>query len=160
MASCCPEENRDTGTITQACMAGLLPAEERDGLLEVCTIGEVAQVARQRLLRTGVALWWPWRPFEGPLDPWEAAGRMGLTVIQLPIGGRGRYYHRLGVIVLREGLTAEQEHLTMWHEVIHAERGHDGPVSAEEHADVDRVARVRAMGDAQLSYAALAGDRG
>ena len=56
-------------------------------------------------------------------------------------------------------LIGEQERVTLWHELIHAERGHDGSISHEEHEDVQREACRRAR-VSFADYPYLGADRG
>jgi hypothetical protein len=132
-------------TLTQASgAAGVLPVNERNRLLDVATPREVADVAVRRLLRAGVRPWWPQHLSNEVSDPWRAAAAAEMPVIRWPIAGLGRYYHGLRTVVLRDDLIGEQERVTLWHELIHAERGHDGSISHEQHEDVQREACRRA----------------
>jgi hypothetical protein len=57
-------------------------------------------------------------------DPWtELRSRSGLLLVRAPIAERGRYYHRLRTIVLRDNLLIVEERATLWHELVHADRG-------------------------------------
>lgn len=57
-------------------------------------------------------------------DPWAAlAQRPDLLLVRAPIVERGRYYHGLRTIVVRDNLLLAQERATLWHELVHAERG-------------------------------------
>ncbi|MCW2545387.1 MAG: hypothetical protein JWM40_2939 [Frankiales bacterium] len=49
--------------------------------------------------------------------------RRDLLLLRAPIPERGRYYHRLRAIVVRAGLLIVEERATLWHELVHAERG-------------------------------------
>lgn len=60
-------------------------------------------------------------------DPWEALSeRPDLLLVRAPIAERGRYYHRLRTIVIRAGLLLAEERATLWHEIVHADRGDEG----------------------------------
>lgn len=57
-------------------------------------------------------------------DPWRALDqRPHLLLLRAPISERGRYYHHLGAIVVRSGMLVVEERSTLWHELVHAERG-------------------------------------
>lgn len=77
-------------------------------------------------------------------DPWAVlAAHPEITLLRhrLPAGERGRYYREYHVIVLHDELLPEEETVTLWHELIHAERGHDpASLSDTEHEEVERLA--------------------
>jgi hypothetical protein len=91
-------------------------------------------------------------------DPWKALEqRPRLLLIRAPISERGRYYHRLGAIVVRSGMLVVEERATLWHELVHADRGdehcdHFG--SRQERRCIREAARraidLRALADALL----------
>jgi hypothetical protein len=69
-------------------------------------------------------------------DPWaDLARRPELLLVEASISERGRYYHRLGTIVLRKGMRIVEQRATLWHELCHADRD-------EEHADAKDERRV------------------
>ncbi len=61
-------------------------------------------------------------------DPWKALReRPDINLVRAPIAERGRYYHRLRTIVIRTGMLIVQERATLWHELVHADRGDESP---------------------------------
>lgn len=58
---------------------------------------------------------------------------------------RGRYYHRLRAIVLRRGMSIVEQRVTLWHELVHAERGDETCLPKYEHTQVEREAARRAI---------------
>lgn len=66
-------------------------------------------------------------------DPWKALReRPDLVLLRAPIAERGRYYHRLRTIVVRAGLLLVEERATLWHELVHAERGDEPCVGRDQ----------------------------
>jgi hypothetical protein len=68
---------------------------------------------------------------------------------------KGRYYARWRVIFLRKGLPLVEQRATLWHELVHAERGdeHCNPKTERNH--VDREAARRAIDLYDLADALL-----
>lgn len=67
-------------------------------------------------------------------DPWKALHeRPDLNLVRAPIRERGRYYHRLRTIVIRTGMLIVQERDTLWHELVHADRGDEWPCDERLH---------------------------
>lgn len=82
-------------------------------------------------------------------DPWTALGeRPHLQLLRAPIAERGRYYHRLRTIVIRTGLLLVEERATLWHELVHADRGDErceGVVHRRNEARCHREAARRSI---------------
>ena len=73
-------------------------------------------------------------------DPWEAlSSRPDLLLVRAPISDRGRYYHRLRTIVVRAGMLLVEERATLWHELVHADRGDHGDCDEREAARQERT---------------------
>jgi hypothetical protein len=89
-------------------------------------------------------------------DPWaELAARPDLLLVRAPIAERGRYYHGRRAIVLRTGLLLVEERATLWHELVHAERG-DEPCDRWDDRQEGRCTREaarRAIGVRDLADA-------
>lgn len=66
-----------------------------------------------------------------------------MQLLHADIPERGRYYHRLRTIVLRRGLSLVEQRSTLWHELVHAERG-------DQHCD-DKTERVVERDAARLA---------
>lgn len=91
-------------------------------------------------------------------DPWTALHeRSHLVLIRAPISERGRYYHRLGAIVLRTGMLLVEERSTLWHELVHADRGdeHCGHLAGKQERWCVREAARRAIDIYSLAEAFL-----
>lgn len=89
-------------------------------------------------------------------DPWTALDqRPDLLLIRAPISERGRYYHRLGAIVVRSGMLVVEERATLWHELVHADRGdeHCEAFGARQERWCMREAARRAIDVRQLADA-------
>lgn len=135
---------REANLLAQA--ADLFAPGELDALLDVATPGEVAEEGVRRLLRAGRRPWWPAATPGDAADPWEALAATDVVVLRAPIPELGRYYDAQRAIVLREGLSAEEERAVLWHELVHAERRHRAcELTAQEHAEVEREAQRRAV---------------
>ena len=79
-------------------------------------------------------------------DPWAALSRRtDLVLLDAPMPERGRYYHRFKAIVLRRGMSLVEQRVTLWHELVHAERGDETCTSKYEHTRVEREAARRAI---------------
>ena len=85
----------------------------------------------------------------GVPDPWALLREMGdVVMLRQPIAEPGRYYHGRRAIVLRSGRTLEEERRSLWHELVHAERGDrdcTGWVRSATERRVEREAARRAM---------------
>ena len=70
------------------------------------------------------------------------AHQQGVTVhrANLPDTLRGRYDHTTRQILIRDGLTTAQTLAVLAHELVHAQRGHDGPQSPQQEAAVNQAA--------------------
>jgi Zn-dependent peptidase ImmA (M78 family) len=80
-------------------------------------------------------------------DPWAelaAHPEISFARAKLPDGQSGRYYRDLHAIVLDDRLDPAQERVTLWHELLHAERRDDCSISDADHEAVDREAHARA----------------
>ncbi|SDP49706.1 hypothetical protein SAMN04489867_2662 [Pedococcus dokdonensis] len=82
-------------------------------------------------------------------DPWSVLGEMrDVVLLRQPIVEPGRYYHSRRAIVLRSGRSLEEERCSLWHELVHAERGDTvctGWVASATERWVEREAARRAM---------------
>jgi len=85
-----------------------------------------------------------------------------VVMVRQPIAEPGRYYHERRAIVLRSGRTLEEERRSLWHELVHAERGDtqcSGWAASAIERRVEREAARRAMPLAVMERRlALAGD--
>ena len=70
----------------------------------------------------------------------EAAARIGVHVVFLPIPIAGAYIEQLHLIIVDSTLTPAWQRFTLAHEYVHALRGHDGPQSPGIEARVDQEA--------------------
>jgi Zn-dependent peptidase ImmA (M78 family) len=77
-------------------------------------------------------------------SPWSALPA-DIVLVHAAIPERGRYYHRLRMIVLRGGMPLVEQRATLWHELLHAERGDDVCSDKTERNHVDRAAARRAI---------------
>jgi hypothetical protein len=71
-----------------------------------------------------------------------------VVLLRQPIAEPGRYYHAHRAIVLRSGRSLEEERCSLWHEIVHAERGDTacaGWVASDTERRVEREAARRAM---------------
>lgn len=60
----------------------------------------------------------------GVPNPWTVLrGMRDVVMLRLPIAEPARYYHGRRAIVLRSGRSLEEERRSLWHELVHAERG-------------------------------------
>lgn len=82
-------------------------------------------------------------------DPWALLGQMrDVVLLRAPIPEPGRYYHARRAIVLRSGRPLEEERRSLWHELVHAERGDaacTGWARSDAERRVEREAARRAM---------------
>jgi hypothetical protein len=81
-------------------------------------------------------------------DPWAALReRPHLQLLVAPIPETGRYYHRLRTIVLRSGMLLAEQRATLWHELVHADRGDEpcGDHDARQELSCHREAARRAI---------------
>jgi hypothetical protein len=85
----------------------------------------------------------------GVPDPWAVLREMpDVVLLRQPIAEPGRYYHAHRAIVLRSGRSLEEERCSLWHEIVHAERGDTactGWVASDTERRVEREAARRAM---------------
>jgi len=85
----------------------------------------------------------------GVPDPWALLREMpDVVMLRQPIAEPGRYYHGLRAIVLRSGRSLEEERRSLWHELVHAERGDTectGWAASATERRVEREAARRAM---------------
>ena len=85
----------------------------------------------------------------GVPDPWAVLREMrDVVLVRQPIAEPGRYYHHRRAIVLRSGRTLEEERCSLWHELVHAERGDvecTGWTASATERRVEREAARRAM---------------
>jgi hypothetical protein len=86
--------------------------------------------------------WQQWTNYAGGMgNPWaEIARRPHLQLVHADIPERGRYYHQLRTIVIRKGLPLVEARSTLWHELVHADRGDESCSQKGE----DRVTRAAA----------------
>jgi hypothetical protein len=71
-----------------------------------------------------------------------------VVLLRQPIAEPGRYYHAHRAIVLCSGRSLEEERCSLWHEIVHAERGDTacaGWVASDTERRVEREAARRAM---------------
>lgn len=96
------------------------------------------------------------------MDPWTAlSDQPHLQLLLAPISERGRYYHRLRTIVLRSGMLLVEQRATLWHELVHAERGDehcDGRDHRRQEAHCHREAARRAIDIHDLADALIWSD--
>lgn len=91
-------------------------------------------------------------------DPWEAlADQPDLLLVRAPIAERGRYYHHLRAIVVRDDLLVVEERATLWHELVHADRGDEPCGIYDDRQDASctkeaarRAIPLRALADALI----------
>ena len=85
----------------------------------------------------------------GVPDPWKLLREMrDVVLLRQPIAEPGRYYHGRRAIVLRSGRPLEEERRSLWHELVHAERGDTectGWAGSAVERRVEREAARRAM---------------
>ena len=85
----------------------------------------------------------------GVPDPWAVLREMrDVVLVRQPIAEPGRYYHGRRAIVLRSGRSLEEERCSLWHELVHAERGDvecTGWAASAIERRVEREAARRAM---------------
>lgn len=85
----------------------------------------------------------------GVPDPWQLLAAMpDVVMLRQPIAEPARYYHGRRAIVLRSGRSLEEERRSLWHELVHAERGDTecaGWAGSAVERRVEREAARRAM---------------
>ena len=85
----------------------------------------------------------------GVPDPWALLAQMrDVVMVRQPIAEPARYYHERRAIVLRSGSPIEEERRSLWHELVHAERGDtvcSGWTRSATERSVEREAARRAM---------------
>lgn len=80
----------------------------------------------------------------------------GVSVVERPMKGWGRYYRDRRLIVVRAGLTAGQRLATLTHEAIHHWRGDDGHQSPTVEAIVNRQTAMRLISAPEYALAETA----
>jgi hypothetical protein len=92
-------------------------------------------------------------------NPWAAlAARPHLQLIDAVIPEDGRYYHRLRTIVLRRGMSIVEQRATLWHELVHADRGDEQCCEKTERLYIDKQAARLAIDVTSLAEALLWSD--
>jgi hypothetical protein len=88
-------------------------------------------------------------------SPWVALEARGdINMMRLPIPTQGRYYDEQRTIVMRTGLTIEEERRHLWHELVHADRrDRAGHTDAKAERLVDRHAAENAMPWCSIEWA-------
>lgn len=89
-------------------------------------------------------------------NPWTSlSAQPDLLLVTAPIPERGRYYHRLRTIVLRQGMSLVEQRSTLWHELCHADRGDEPGHELDSERRTVREAARRAIGVHDLADALL-----
>lgn len=79
--------------------------------------------------------------------------REGVTVVERPMKGWGRYYRDRRLIVVRAGLTAGQRLAALTHEALHHWRGDDGHQDSAVEATVNRQVAMRLISAPEYALA-------
>ncbi len=97
----------------------------------------------------------------GRYNPWSHAEQLGLRVVYQELSGKmvAGYAHRIRTIYIDPRLTLSQERSALAHEIIHHERGDDGPQSAEVEAGICLEVACRCVDFGRLAQLLKAGWR-
>ena len=81
----------------------------------------------------------PTPPTLPTFDPWDAADRLGITVVRVPLRNARGYTDGHATIWVHDGLTQCEERVAATHELVHVTQGHVGRQTPEVEELVRKV---------------------